>query len=228
MHIARGALPEPDGREHLALAAGTRYAVTALGLDPDFVPLLIDSGDTEGLSLPRGLVGRLPFSHGPVDGPASRSMGSVRRRLIGRLDMDARLGQHVFMRPVFSIATGDTAVIGAQALAHFAVTFDQRRGVVRFTRTETDPIRSPRVRTPGLGLEWGPRGPVVTDIIPGTPAARLDIQQGDRLLAVDGQAVEALPHGALERMVEKSELVLVLDRGGRHIEVRVPMVDLVP
>jgi S1-C subfamily serine protease len=142
--------------------------------------------------------------------------------------MDARLGQHIFMRPVVSVAAGDTAVMGAQALAHFAATFDQRRRVLRLARTETDPIRSPRVRTAGLGLTWEPRGPVVTDIIPGTPAARLDIQQGDRLLAVDGQAVEGLSHGAFEQMVEKSELVLVLDRDGRRIEVRVPVVDLVP
>jgi hypothetical protein len=228
VHIARGALPDPDGRTHLTLAPGTRYAVTVLGVGPHLVPLLIDSGDTEGLSLPRRVVARLPFLHGPVDGYASRSLGSVRRQLIGRLGMDARLGQHTFMRPVVSVAAGDTSVIGAQALAHFAVTFDQRRGVVRLARTETDPIRSPRVRSPGLGLTWEPGGPVVTDIIPGTPAARLDIQQGDRLLAVDGQAVEGLPHDAFEEMMEKSELVLVLDRGGRRIEVRVPVVDLVP
>ncbi len=70
---------------------------------------------------------------------------------------------------------------------------------------------------------------MVTDVIPGTPAARLDIRRGDRLIAVDGQAVEDYAPGALRQLVEdQNELALVLDRGGRRIEVRVPVVDLVP
>lgn len=119
--------------------------------------------------------------------------------------------------------------IGGQTLAHVAVTFDQRRNVVRFARTTSDPILSPRHRHLGIFILRTPDGVVVTDILLGTPAAGLDIQLGDRVVAVDGQDVEKLSNAALWRLISgKDDLALILHRGDRRVEVRVSVIDLVP
>jgi hypothetical protein len=46
----------------------------------------------------------------------------------------------------------------------------------------------------GIGVEYGQRGAVLSDIGPGSPAERAGLQPGDRLVAVNGLAV----HHALE------------------------------
>jgi C-terminal processing protease CtpA/Prc len=70
---------------------------------------------------------------------------------------------------------------------------------------------------------------VVTDILLGTPAAGLDIQLGDRVVAVDGQDVEKLSNAVLWRLISgKDDLALIFHRGDRRVEVRVSVIDLVP
>ena len=63
----------------------------------------------------------------------------------------------------------------------------------------------------------------------GRPAAALDIQPGDRIFIVDGQPAEKLSSAEVRRLLdERRELVLVLRRGDQQVEVRVPVIDLVP
>jgi C-terminal processing protease CtpA/Prc len=148
---------------------------------------------------------------------------------MGRLSGDVVLGQHVFERPIVVVSGDDKARMGARALAPFTVIFDRRRHAVRFTRVTTDPISTPALRSLGISTAPGSGGPLIDDIIPGTPAAALDIQRGDRLLTVDGQAIGKLSNAEVRRMIdERNELVLVLRRGDQLVEVRVPVIDLVP
>jgi hypothetical protein len=227
MRITRGALPEPDGREHLPLAAGTILPVTNLTLGPVQTPVLIDSGDNRGLTVTRDIARRLAFSHGPVDSDSFTLglVGAAYRTRVGRLAADAALGRHLFERPVVDIAALNR--IGAKALAHFAVTLDRRRNVVRFAREARDAIPSPPERTLGIVFLLTPDGPVVYDLIPGTPAVALDIRPGDRLLSVEGYDVDLLsPEERKTLIADRNEVALVLLRGDQHIEVRVPVVDL--
>jgi len=228
MRLTRGALPQPDGREHLALAAGMMLPITDLALGPVQTRALIDSGDTGGLSVTSGFAQRLAFSYGPVDSNDFMTVvGTVLRKRVGRLAVDATLGQHVFERPTVDIVPAEEgARVGGKALAHFTVTFDRRRNVVRFERDAPGPILSPPRRTLGIAFTQGVPS-VVDDITRGTPAAALDIRRGDRLLTVEGRAEFSIVEWEAW-IAEKKELALVFLRGDQRIEVCVPIMDLVP
>jgi Aspartyl protease/PDZ domain len=230
VRVRPGALPDPDGREYLPLAPGTMLPITNLTVGPVQAAAVIDSGSEGGLSLTSAVARDLAFSHGPVDGVSAQTVGAVYRTRVGRMAGDVALGQHVFRRPVVYVTSSrERTRIGAQVLTHFAVTFDRRRNVVRFERDAPGPILFPPVRTPGFTLTTTGTGVFVDDVIPGTPTAALDIQRGDRLLAVEGRGVTELSGDGLARMVsERRTLALVLLRGERRIELTVPVVDLVP
>lgn len=229
VRIERGALPDPDGRETLPLDPERATPVVRFTFGSVRIAALIDSGGIFDFQIPPDVVQGLAFSHGPVDGYLTRTFFATHRRRMGRLSGDVVLGQHVFERPIVDVSGDDRARMGAQALAPFTVTFDRRRHAVRFTRVTTDPILTPSLRGLGISTESGSGGPLIDDIVPGTPAAALDIQRGDRILTVDGQAIEKLSNAEVRRMMdERNELVLVLRRGDQQVEVRVPVIDLVP
>src|SRR5262249_2918253 len=126
--VRAGGLPDPDGREYLALAARTGLPIMSLTLGPVRTRALIDSGDDGGLWLTPDVAGQLVFSHGPVDYVFAKTIGTRFPTRVGRLAVDVALGRHVFERPVVQVSAATVeARIGARVLAHFAVTLDQRR-----------------------------------------------------------------------------------------------------
>ena len=87
------------------------------------------------------------------------------------------------------------------------------------------------MRSLGITTLYGPQGHIVNDVIPGTPAAALAVQRGDQVVAIEGQAAEEMSRESVTRMIEEeNERVLLLRkvRTSQLLEVRVPVVDLVP
>jgi WD40 repeat protein len=92
----------------------------------------------------------------------------------------------------------------------------------------TLPADVPRVRLRGLcgiQVEDGPAGPLVAGIMEGKPAAGR-LQAGDRIKSVDGIAVRERTEvvDLIGRHFAGDAVVLVLERGGTAVEVRVTLV----
>ena len=74
-------------------------------------------------------------------------------------------------------------------------------------------------------------GTVRSPSLPGWLARAVFLRsaRGDRIFIVDGQPAEKLSSAEVRRLLdERRELVLVLRRGDQQVEVRVPVIDLVP
>lgn len=130
-----GALPEPDGKEVLALAAGP---VAALEIAVAGKPVLahLDSGNMIGrFVLPSALVTQLT----PAGEP--RSLGKA-RTVSGESDIlqlpirePIAIGRFEFRdEAIVYPSVGPQANVGASLLAGFRVSFDQKNGRVRFER----------------------------------------------------------------------------------------------
>ncbi|QEF97542.1 PDZ domain (Also known as DHR or GLGF) [Stieleria maiorica] len=85
----------------------------------------------------------------------------------------------------------------------------------------------------GVYGRYGTTGLLLTNVYPGTPAARVGLEVGDRIVAVNGRRIGVLPHGtrridtALQWSASRSGWVrlLVSDRrSGRLINVDVRLV----
>jgi carboxyl-terminal processing protease len=92
------------------------------------------------------------------------------------------------------------------------------------TAAETREARERRVGQSGLGLRVAARGPhlVMVSITRGGPAAAAGLRPGDRLVAVDDQAVDGSDPGRAATLLEgpeESEVTLTLLRAGRSREV---------
>ncbi|MES2696598.1 MAG: pepsin/retropepsin-like aspartic protease family protein, partial [Verrucomicrobiota bacterium] len=115
--------------------------------DRTFVAL-IDSGSDMTFSLnPVGL--NPQFAYGPTVGPTIGSISGDRTQRIGRLSETLTIGDYAFPQPIVDVSD-ELSAIGAGALRHFAVTFDQMRDRVTFFRESKEPIRIGGRRSAGV------------------------------------------------------------------------------
>lgn len=226
--LAEGSLPAANGRDLLPLvSAGPFWNVGRL------VGVQVDAGGTRGVAVlnlqsPSGVTAppsvaagasfaAPPVAAGRVTGPV---LGTVERRL-GRLAGDLRVGAYTFQRPLVNVVPLPPQVpqswaLGAAALRGFAITFDQKNGVVRLARTDTAPIPAPpSVRDFGFDVGGpGMSASTVARVAPGSPAERAGVQAGDELVSADGRAAAQLDGAAWRTLLARSDAVTFRFRRG--------------
>ncbi len=99
----------------------------------------IDSGNVLcAFLLPASLVRELPLASAPFEAGTARTVSNTVAVQAARLDGSILLGSHEFRDPLITFpAPFDFVNIGSQALREFAITFDQRKNLVRFSRHTT-------------------------------------------------------------------------------------------
>lgn len=154
----------PDGG-NAVLPFRTPYGIPIISLKIGDLelPAQIDSGGT-GLSIPDAFASRLKFGVNPSLFGFAESFSTRFELRSAQLASDVRLGDYVFSQPFVEIqAAFPLANLGSTAMQGFVLTFDQKRGLVRFlsseqthhlgaTPTATTLERAPKEELPALAL----------------------------------------------------------------------------
>jgi hypothetical protein len=114
----------------------------------------------------------------------SQGLNDIELNEVGRYDGTLRIGSLDFMQPIVGF-TDDTELLGYDILKHFVLTFDQKKKRVRMQPVSSSPVRMPS-RT-GTGALLRPRADSleVARIVPGSSAAKMGLEVGDRVGHVD-------------------------------------------
>ncbi|HET7460236.1 MAG TPA: aspartyl protease family protein [Longimicrobium sp.] len=224
MTLAKGALPAANGRNVLPLvpvpgywganhlwgveigAGGTRAVATLTLQSPG------------GVGTSPALAATAPFAAAPVaiGRVLTPLQGAVDRR-VARLDGDLRIGAYTLRRPLVNVIPGPAQfpaswTLGAAVLRNFAITFDQKNRLVRLARADTSPIAAPPAirdfgfdasppRTPGGGPY------AVRFVIPGSPADRAGVREGDVLVSADGRDAASLDRSGWAALAARTDAV---------------------
>lgn len=189
--LGREALPEPDDKEILALTFDRGTPLVTADLGGTLFGWLVDTGNDQGPALAPEAAKALRFLAAPVSGPQLATVAGTIRANLARVDGALHLGAHEVPQPIVSLIPGARPMLGADALRHFAVTFDARNKRVRFARDAEKPIVIPSRLTDGLGLRRAQKGWVVVDVVPGSPAAAAGIGLGEEV-----ESITSMPEGA--------------------------------
>ncbi len=201
--LKRDELPPADRKEILNYTTDDGLARIPLLFTGTSVDVTLDSGRASAIVLAKSLENRVRVSTKPVQpGFVAADLGIKVTPLRGKL----RLGRHrISEPPVFFLGT-DSAM-GHRILKHFAVTFDQKHHRVRFARAGDEPVRfGPE---PGFGLIVGQRRNrlVIKHVIPGSPADRIALRAGDKILEVNSKPASDYDQGSLTRILASTNII---------------------
>ncbi len=226
LRLASGRLDHPDGQEVLPLKIVNGAPQVTLLVGDAQVPVVIDSGSVEPVTIPAAAAPRL--ASGPAPGPLMAGLTGRHRSQVGRLAEPLRLGRTSFTGAIVFLRDAPAAV-GVPLLKPFAVTFDAASQAARFSRQNGEPIALQSPRTIGAGFQRRGDGWEVVDVIPGGAAAAAGLQLGDIVVAVNGRKVSAVDYGGwLNVLNRETQVTLDLRRGKEKINVSLPVSDLVP
>ncbi len=219
--------PRHSERAHtLAFTAEQGTPLIPVQLGSESFIVLIDSGSDGALNLnPAGLHPR--FVAGPRPGKIVTAIGRDRRQLVGRLAQDLLIGTHTVAQPVTDL-TEQLSALGGELLRHFALTFDQPRGLVTFTRDAPGPVQLLARRDTGLSFDRSPAYWRVLGIVPETPTELTALQPGDLCVRINGEPVEKWDperYAALLRTATKVTYTFL--SGAKETDFELPVVDLV-
>lgn len=213
MRIEPGELPRPDRRTVFNASGPDDRPWLRIEFSNRTRRMLIDSGAAlSGFSVNH--INRFETTADPVASGASFRLNHIERRSSARLSENARFGPNELVTPTIQSTPG-TELIGGEIMQHFVWTFDQRRERVRIERIDPDaPITFEPVVSHGMVFQPEPNGFRVADVLPDTPASRVDIRQGDLITHFHGTPVgERGCNPPVEDI-----LPLTIDRDGAVIE----------
>lgn len=226
--VERTTLPATDEQETFEVAYREGIPVLATSVGETVIPLTIDTGSGEFVAIPESRMGDVTFAHGPVDGSLSTTVTGRHRNQLGRLAGDLALGAHRVARPIVSLTSQDGRMGGA-FLSRFRLSFDRTRQRIRFSRSSSDLIEIPPLRSAGVAFEVAGLGWRIFDVIPGTPAAALGLAAGDVVVEVQGIPVQEVDEGAWRILVSgKEDIRVAVLRDGRRRDLVLEVFDLVP
>jgi aspartyl protease len=138
IRIARGELPEPDGKGILALQPGhgIRVPITVGNLD---LVADLDSGSPAGISLPNRYMDELPLDGKPVEIGRARTVTSEFAVYGATLRGSVRLAGYRLEKPALRFNGLPFPNIGSEVLKRFAVTIDQKTRRVQFRENPPAP-----------------------------------------------------------------------------------------
>ncbi len=188
---------------------------------------LIDSGRDGPLSLnPVGLAPK--FEIAPRAGATVSSLTGDRVQQVGRLAETFSIGTYTLPRQHAELID-ELSSIGGEVLKNFVVTFDQEHDQVTFQRdTSAVPAPPPR-RSLGLSFSKTPAYWRVAGVVPGSPAASSDIENGDLVTHLNGTPVAKWDLARYERLIADAEdITLTFLLGTREQQKKVSVFNLVP
>lgn len=178
---------------------GVPFINATLGAQP--ILALIDSGSDGSLNLdPAGL--DLRFAAPPRRGTLIGTLHGNHRQILGRLIDPLQIGGFRVDRPVIDLS-GQLTSIGGEILHHFEVTFDQTTRQVAFYRPDADTlIPSPPKMSSGVSFSKVRAYWRVTAVAPGSPAERAGFAEGDLVIRINGDPVEAWDLNRYHELIE--------------------------
>ena len=238
LRLARGRLAAADGQNVLRYTDPNGIPVIPVQVSGATLAADLDTGSPGFLSIPARDTARVRFA-GPL-----QIMGrgrTVNSEVVFRgaaIAGAVAIGKHRFENPVVMVHDQlPNPNLGGRALRDFALTFDQRARSVRFERTRVSPAEAfappshgtggagdhgPPPGGPSAGLRCAPQpdgGLLVLDTLPGSAAAHADVAPGDRVLKLNGSAVESMSDGAKLSALHHSPLTVTLARGERTFDI---------
>jgi len=140
VRIARGELPDSDGKEILALRPAAHglirvpITVGALEVDAD-----VDSGSPAAVSLPEEYMEKLPLEAKPVQIGKARTVTAEFPVYGATLKGAVQIGRHRLENPSLRFNKLPNANIGGEVLGGFAITIDQKNRRIRFVEKGSGP-----------------------------------------------------------------------------------------
>lgn len=131
--IARGALPEVDGKNVLALVSGHPVPVTELMIGGKKVQMDIDAGSPALLTVPMSVAKELSLKGEPQVVGQARTISGPMDIFGAELNGDVTVGPRTLHDPQLDIVERfPRANLGFRFLRDYAVTFDAKNGRVEF------------------------------------------------------------------------------------------------
>lgn len=132
--IARGALPEVDGKDVLALVPGHPVPVMELVIGGKKVKADIDAGSPALLTVPMSVARELPLKSEPRVVGQARTISGPMEIFGAELKGDVTVGPRTLHDPQIDIVERfPRANLGYRFLRELAITFDAKNGRVRLT-----------------------------------------------------------------------------------------------
>lgn len=225
LELSRGRLPDPDGREILPYEVEERMPFLPVTIGGRKVSMNFDTGAVGWFVIPPENKEGLPFGASPVPGPKMWNNQTGWTRVeTARLAADLRFGRYTVATPRMEIDAGASfPFFGCALLQRFVLTFDIPNRRVRI-QGPSERISVPGFRTFGIQLRSEAGQWRISDVIPGSRAAALQIREGEVVVAVDG-----MPAGKLTReswssiQQNKKKVRIELSRAGRRKTYVLPL-----
>lgn len=216
--IASDTLLDPDAAGVVPMTLTDGHPFVSVQIGDTTVTTMLDTGHAGSYSLPSDTPG-IAFESGPQPWFSSVDLSGPSSRQIARLAGDVTLGPVLWETPIVTVDGPLTPNLGSGFMSFFAVSFDQRSGLVEIaTGDEPSTLQSASVTTYGLQLDNDGDRPVVAEVLAGSPADLAGIQVGDELITVDGldagqvaPAVLFLPTEQITLQIVRDDDVLIAD-----------------
>lgn len=220
--------PAEVGRGGTVELRGGSLPRIELAIDGKPLPVLLDSGSSGFLALPKSLP--LDYQTPPRETGKQMTIGGALPSFQARLRQDVGWAGHVLHTPIVDLQNEESAAVGTEVLAFFRVVFDQSRRRVTFARSSPEPIRFAPVRGQGFGFRIAADAWTVAYVLDGTPAAAAGLREGDRIVAIDGRTVAGMTRADhAEAMASEAATTLRVQRAGEaERDVLVPIAVLLP
>ncbi|HBS29403.1 MAG TPA: hypothetical protein DEB06_08130 [Phycisphaerales bacterium] len=211
IRVAKGALPEPDGKSVLAIVSDDEDPEVEVTIGGQSAKALLDTGAQTMLALPSAFAKQVKFS-GELEPMGRERPAKVHR---GTLDGAVRLGEIEIDDPATVVSeTLVQPVVGVRSLALLAVTYDQKNGRVRVVR----PAARPRF---GIEFGWtGARPYRFSGVTDNGAAAAAGLRATDRIISINGQAFETIDRESMLRLQDLATMTLVVEREGAEMVLR--------
>jgi len=133
--ISTGILPDADNMTILNYTAPSGTPIIDVDIGPLKLSADIDSGDQEGISLPKWIVDLVPADTVPKKIGRGSSLSNTFIIYEVTANTTLRLGKYYFFNPVITYTTVfDNLNLGSAWLNNFSVTFDQKNKRVEFLK----------------------------------------------------------------------------------------------
>lgn len=224
--------PPPRPGEVLpARALGLHLLTVPVKVQDQTLWCLLDSGSNGRLTVPQAQADDLPVAATATNETPSHMFGGKQAATkLARLSCSAYLGRWELARPIIDVADHGQLILGGGILEHFAVTIDSQAQTVRLTRKGDQPIPSPPpLKSLGLKLHRQGQAWIITGPQHGVDLDALGLKVADRILRIERHPVARLSQAGLEAMMrDKDALQLDLERNGRRLSLRLPLIVLIP
>lgn len=231
-----GELPPADGSEIFQYAEEDTFPSVDVSYGGVTVRSHLDTGSPGGFTLPSKFAGKLHLDEEPKKVGEANLVGGTMDLLGAKLIAEAKIGKHAFEEP--DLRFGEffpVGNIGYQVLKDFEVTIDSANKRVRLERTGSaqaaivapataGTAAAPPNRRYGIQLHGIDGESVdVAGAEPGSIAERAGLQAGDKILEMNGKPLAGLSREERIGCLRGSPLVLLVDRGGEKVEIRMAL-----